>query len=182
MRLILLDRDGVLNEERAGCVLRPEELRLIPGAAAALARLNRAGLPVALVTNQSAVGRGLISPRELDAIHEHLAGTLAAAGAWLDLILAATEKPDALPSRRKPAPDMLREAAAHFGVSPDQAVMIGDDLRDVEAAASAGCARILVRTGKGAALAASGVPAELQPVAIAADLAAAVELVLDGQA
>lgn len=179
MRLVLTDRDGVLNEDRPEGVRRPEELALIPGAAGALRRLNRAGIPVALVTNQSAVGRGLISAAELEAIHRRLEAELAdAANARLDLILYAPEAPERAAPRRKPAPDMLLEAMARFGVAAEEAVMIGDDLRDLEAAAATGCRRILVRTGKGAALAAAGLPARLQPVELCDSFAAAVDRLL----
>jgi D-glycero-D-manno-heptose 1,7-bisphosphate phosphatase len=178
MRLVLTDRDGVLNEDRPEGVTHPDQLRLIAGAAAALRRLNRAGVPVACVTNQSVVGRGVISAAELAAIQARLEAELAAAGARLDLILVAPDAPERAGPRRKPAPGMLLEALERFQVMPDEAVMIGDDLRDLEAAAAAGCRRILVRTGKGAALAASGLPERLQPVQLCDSFAAAVDRLL----
>jgi D-glycero-D-manno-heptose 1,7-bisphosphate phosphatase len=178
MRLVLTDRDGVLNEDRPEGVTHPDQLRLIAGAADALRRLNRAGIPVACLTNQSAVGRGVIGAPELQAIHARLTAELAAAGARLDLILIAPDAPERAGPRRKPAPGMLLEALDHFRVSADEAVMIGDDLRDLEAAAAAGCPRILVRTGKGAALAAAGIPERLQPVRLCDSFAAAVDRLL----
>ena len=178
MRLVLTDRDGVLNEDRPEGVTHPDALRLIPGAAEAVRRLNAAGVPVACVTNQSAVGRGLISARELEAIQAKLTSDLAAMGARLDLVLVATDAPERPGPRRKPAPGMLLEALDRFRVAPEQAVMIGDDLRDLEAAVAAGCRRILVRTGKGAALAAAGVPERLQPVQLFDSFAAAVDRLL----
>ena len=178
MRLVLTDRDGVLNEDRPEGVRRPEELALIPGAAAALRRLNRAGIPVALITNQSAVGRGWISAAELAAIHRRLERELAHAAARLDLILCATDAPAQAGPRRKPGPGMLLEAMTRFGVAAADAVMIGDDLCDLEAAAAAGCRRILVRTGKGAALAVAGVPGRLEPVELCDNFATVVERLL----
>jgi D-glycero-D-manno-heptose 1,7-bisphosphate phosphatase len=178
MRLVLADRDGVLNEDRPLGVRSPGEIALIPGAAKGLRRLNLAGIPVALVTNQSAVGRGLMSPAELEAIQDRLEAALNAAGAYLDLILVARDAPERASPRRKPAPGMLLEALAWFAVSPEDAVMIGDDLRDLEAAAAAGCRRILVRTGKGAELAAAGIPEHLQPVELCDSFAAAVDTLL----
>ena len=87
VRLVLADRDGVLNEDRPNGVRRPQELVLLPGAAEAVRRLNEAGIPIALATNQSIVGRGLITASELDAIHQRLQSELARlAGAKLDLI------------------------------------------------------------------------------------------------
>lgn len=178
MRLVLTDRDGVLNEDRPGGVRHPDELRLLAGAADALRRLNQAGIPVALVTNQSAVGRGLLSPAGLRAIQDRLVAELAGAGARLDLILIAPDHPERAGPRRKPGPGMLLEALAYFHVAPEEAVMVGDDLRDLEAAQAARCRRILVRTGKGAALAAAGIPEALQPVGVCADFAAAVDSLL----
>jgi D-glycero-D-manno-heptose 1,7-bisphosphate phosphatase len=179
MRLVLTDRDGVLNEDRPEGVRRPEELRLIAGAAEALARLNRAGIPVALVTNQSAIGRGLLDEAGLEAIHRRLQTELAAAaGARLDLILVAPDPPERAGARRKPGAGMLLEAMARFHVAAEDAVMIGDDLRDLEAAAAAGCRRILVRTGKGAALADAGLPESLQPVELRRSFADAVDRLL----
>jgi D-glycero-D-manno-heptose 1,7-bisphosphate phosphatase len=178
MRLVLADRDGVLNEDRPEGVQRPQDLRLIPGAAAAVRRLNAAGIPVALVTNQSAVGRGVFGWADLEAIQARLEEALAAEGAKLDLVLVAPDAPERAGPRRKPAPGMLIEAMERFSVAPSDTVMIGDDLRDLEAAAAAGCRRILVGTGKGARVAAAGVPEWLQPVLLCDSFAGAVDLLL----
>lgn len=179
-RLVLLDRDGVLNADRPDSVKTPDELKMLPGAAAAVARLNAARLKVALVSNQSVVGRGIIGQEMLDRIQDRLRDALARDGARLDLVLLCTDPPWAATERRKPGPDMLREAIRRFSLSPGEAVMVGDSLTDLQAAARAGCARILVRTGKGAATQAAGVPADVLPVAVCADLAAAVERILGG--
>ena len=178
-RLVLTDRDGVLNEDRPEGVRSPEELRLIEGSAEALARLNRAGIPVAVVTNQSGLGRGVLDEAGLTAIHRRLEAALAeAAGARLDLILVAPDAPERAGPRRKPGPGMLLEALARFQVGAENAVMIGDDLRDLEAAAAAGCRRILVRTGKGARLADAGLPERLRPVELCRSFADAVDRLL----
>jgi D-glycero-D-manno-heptose 1,7-bisphosphate phosphatase len=178
MRLVLADRDGVLNEDRPEGVQRPQDLQLIPGAAAAVRRLNAAGIPVALVTNQSALGRGLIGWNELEAIQARLEAELAAEGARLDLVLVAPDAPERAGPGRKPAPGMLLEAMERFRVAPADAVVIGDDLRDLEAAAAAGCRRILVETGKGARIAETGIPERLQPVQVCDSFARAVDLLL----
>lgn len=172
--LVLIDRDGVLNEERADFVKSPQELHMIPGAAEAVARLNETGHIVAVVTNQSVVGRGLIDEAMLARIHETLREALRQAGARLDLILACTDPPWAAGPRRKPAPGMLSEAIRHFRTSAEDTVMIGDSLRDLEAAAAVGARRILVRTGKGALTQAQGLPAKILPVCVYNDLAEAV--------
>lgn len=178
MKLVLLDRDGVLNQDRADFVKNPGELVMIPGSAAAVARLNRAGIKVAVCTNQSCVGRGIIGPDMLDRIHDSLRDHLAAAGGHVDLLLHAPDAPDAATDRRKPGPGMLREALAQLRVAPHDAVMIGDNLIDLQAAVTAGVARILVRTGKGAAMQARGLPAEVLPVTVRTDLADAVDRLL----
>ncbi len=150
-RLVLLDRDGVLNQDRDDYIKSPDELVLLPGAVAAVARLNRAGLKVAVVTNQSVVGRGIIAPAQLDEIHAALAARLAAGGAALDALFFAPDAPERATARRKPGPGMLLEAMARFSVAPADTMMIGDQPTDADAAERAGVAFILVRTGKGRA-------------------------------
>lgn len=180
MELVLLDRDGVLNEDRPGAVRAPDQLVMVPRAAAAVARLNRAGVPVAVVTNQSAVGRGLVDAAMLERIHERLRAHLAREGAHVDALLVAPEAPEDAGPRRKPAPGMLREALERFGAAPERSPMIGDQLRDLEAAAALCCPRILVLTGKGRATRADGFPARVRPVAVYEDLWAAVDALLAG--
>ena len=177
--LVLLDRDGVLNQDRTDYVKNPGELVMIPGAAAALARFNQAGHRVVVVTNQSCVGRGLLAPEMLERIHYHLRHELALAGARLDDLLVATEPPWQPSPRRKPAPGMLREALAKHRMPASDAVMIGDSLVDIEAAAAVGCRRILLRTGKGGATLAAGIPRDLLPVAVYDDLAVAADALLE---
>jgi len=178
MKLVLLDRDGVLNEDRADFVKHPGELVLIPGVGEAVARLNRAGIKVAVVSNQSAVGRGIISSEMLEQINSRLKTELAASTARIDLFLVCTDAPGQPSERRKPAPGMLREALSHFRLRPADAVMIGDQLSDLRAAQAAGVARFLVRTGKGAQTQAQGLPADILPVSVYDSLmAAAVSLV-----
>ncbi|MEX2642974.1 MAG: HAD-IIIA family hydrolase [Acetobacterales bacterium] len=178
LRLVLLDRDGVLNVDRPKSVRSPEELEMLPGAAAAVARLNRAGVRVAVVTNQSVVGRGLIDAAMLERIHERLSGALATSGAHLDALLSCPDHPDRPTPRRKPGPGMLQEALAAFGAEAAETPMVGDALRDLQAAAAAGCPRILVRTGKGAETEAAGLPEAVRPVACFDDLSAAVDSLL----
>jgi D-glycero-D-manno-heptose 1,7-bisphosphate phosphatase len=176
--LILLDRDGVLVEEVPNYVKHPGELAMIPGAAAAVARLNRAGHKLAVCTNQSVVGRGIIGLDMLERIHEHLRDQLAREGARLDAIFHCADPPWAATDRRKPGCGMLREALARFRADPAQTPMVGDSLGDMQAALAAGCRRVLLRTGHGAKTQAAGLPPELAPVAVHADLPAFVESLL----
>jgi D-glycero-D-manno-heptose 1,7-bisphosphate phosphatase len=161
--LVLLDRDGVLNEDRDDYVKSPAEVVMIPGAGAAVARLNALGHKVAVCTNQAAVGRGVISAEMLERINQTIRERLARDGGRIDALLFCTDPPWAASDRRKPGPGMLREA-----------VMIGDTVTDMQAAKAAGVRRILVRTGKGRRTLAEGVPPDLLPVAVHEDLRAAV--------
>jgi D-glycero-D-manno-heptose 1,7-bisphosphate phosphatase len=176
--LILLDRDGVLNEDRPDHVKTPDELIMIPRAGEAVARLNQAGHKVALVSNQSGVGRGLYDEAMLARIQEKLAQGLRAAGGHLDATFICPDAPWAASERRKPGAGMLGEAMSRFRAGPQETVMIGDALRDLEAAAKAGVRRILVRTGKGAATQGAGLPAHVLPVEVRENLWDAVEALL----
>ncbi len=176
----MLDRDGVLNEDCADYVKHPGELVMIARAGEACALLNRAGVKIAVVSNQSVVGRGIISADMLVRIHEKLRGEIAREGGGrIDLLLTCTDAPDVRSERRKPAPGMLREALAHFRIPPSEAVMIGDQVSDLIAARAAGVAPVLVRTGKGAELQAQGLPQDILPVSVYDSFYAAVENLLD---
>jgi D-glycero-D-manno-heptose 1,7-bisphosphate phosphatase len=178
MKLVMLDRDGVLNEDRADYVKHPGELVMIPGAAEACAALNRAGVKIAVVSNQSAVGRGIVSTEMLERIHDKLRQELFAQGGRIDLLLTCTDVPGRESARRKPQPGMLREALAHFRLAASEAAMIGDQLSDLQAGRAAGVTPILVRTGKGAQLLAQGLPQDILPVSVYDSLLAAVERLL----
>ena len=175
-----MDRDGVLNTDRPDSVKSPGEFILLPGAAGAVARLNEAGVKVAVVTNQSIVGRGIIDEDMLARIHEKMRDELARAGARIDALLVAPEALGGHGQRRKPAPGMLREALSRFAAPAGESPMIGDALRDLQAAAALGCPRILVRTGKGTATQAEGLPDAVLPVSVREDLSDAVDCILAG--
>ncbi len=179
--LILLDRDGVLNEDRADHVKSPDQLSMIPRAAEAVARLNHAGHKVALVTNQSGLGRGLYDQTMLARIHDKLNGELRSKGGHLDAIFICPDAPWEASERRKPGAGMLREAMSRFRMSAAETVMIGDAARDLEAAVKAGVARILVRTGKGAATQSEGLGRTVLPVRVCDDLWYAVEMLLGSE-
>lgn len=149
-RLILLDRDGVLNVDSPHFVRSADEWVPIPGALAAVAALKQAGYLVGVCTNQSGVGRGLFSEETLGKIHGKLHEALRSMDAGLDDLRYCPHAPDAGCNCRKPAPGMLLEAMAALGVEPEDTIFVGDAIRDVEAAHAAGCAAALVRTGKGA--------------------------------
>jgi D-glycero-D-manno-heptose 1,7-bisphosphate phosphatase len=168
--LVLLDRDGVINRDAAEGILHVDDFHPFQQALEAIALLSRAGYKIAICTNQSAVGRGRLSPEMLNAIHHKLQTAVAETGGRIDAIYVAPEAPEHATPRRKPGPGMLQEALAGFGASAAQTFMVGDMLRDIEAAHAAGCKKILVRTGKGAQTLAKGIPPQLEPVIVVENL------------
>jgi D-glycero-D-manno-heptose 1,7-bisphosphate phosphatase len=173
--LVLLDRDGVINRDAKPGILSVEQFQFLPGAIDAIAALTRAGFTIAICTNQSAVGRHIISQKTLDDIHAHMLAAIRAGGGNIERIYVATDTPEAPTARRKPGPGMLEEALHDFKAHAHLTPMVGDMLRDMEAAHAAGCPRILVRTGKGIHTYERGIPPHLEPVTHVADLAAAAE-------
>lgn len=151
-----LDRDGVLVEER-GYITQAAQLRLLPGAAQAVRELRDQGLAVVMVSNQSAVARGLLRPAELDELHRALRAMLAEGGAVLDGVYACPHHPEGVVAElrlscacRKPAPGLLRQAARELDLALDaRSVLAGDQWTDLQAAQAAGVRGVLVRTGKG---------------------------------
>lgn len=176
--LVLLDRDGVINHDRLDSVKSIAEWELIPHAPSAIAMLKQAGFKVAVITNQSIVGRGVISMPELDAIHNHMQHQLAEQGAAVDAIYVCPDAPDAPTIRRKPSPGMVHEALRDFEAEAAQTPMIGDALTDLQAAANAGCPRYLVLTGKGVSVRDAGIPSELLPVRITAHIGEAAQQIV----
>jgi len=143
-RAVFLDRDGVLNEDRDDYVKSAEEMRLIPGAGRALARLRDAGYLCVLITNQSPVGRGIFTHEWLAGIHECLIERLLAEGGDLDDIEYCPHRPDEQCDCRKPRPGMLLRAIAKHGVAPARSFMVGDKESDVAAGKAAGVRTIRV--------------------------------------
>jgi histidinol-phosphate phosphatase family protein len=145
-RAVFVDRDGVVNHD-VGHLTSVSQLTLFPDAAPALARLNRAGIAVVLVTNQSVIGYGELDLRGLARIHRELRRRLGAGGARIDAIYVCPHRPADGCSCRKPAPGLLLRAAGRHGISLPASVMIGDRPKDLEAASRARCGRrILVTT------------------------------------
>lgn len=187
---VFLDRDGTIIED-ADYLVHPDQTRLIPGAAAALRRLNDLRIPVVIVTNQSAVARGLASETDVAAVNQRLRDLLAAVGAHFDGVYYCPHHPDIgePPYRRacdcrKPLPGLLQRAARELGLNLAASAMIGDNLRDLEAGAAAGCAMLmLVRTGHGLIDEAKAKAARFPtPAFICDDLAVAVEQFLSHRA
>ncbi len=176
--LVLLDRDGVINRDAKVGILRVEDFHILPRVPEAIAALTKAGFRIAICTNQSAIGRGQLREETLGAMHALLQREVQKHGGHIDLFLHAPDTPERPTLRRKPGPGMLLEAMQQFAAVPAQTPMVGDMLRDLEAAQAAGCPRILVRSGKGAHTVEQGIPPALAPVTVVDDLFAAVEHIL----
>lgn len=149
MKLVILDRDGVINFDSAQFIKSPEEWKPIPGSLEAIARLNQAGYRVVLATNQSGVGRGLFDMATLNAIHEKMYKLLSQYGGRIDALFYCPHAADSKCACRKPNSGMFEEIANRFNVDLKGVPAIGDSLRDLQAGAAMGCVPILVRTGKG---------------------------------
>lgn len=178
MKLVVLDRDGVINYDSKAYIKSEREWEPIPGSLEAIARLNNAGVTVAIATNQSAIARGLCNLDDLNAIHQALRSRLNAVGGRVEVIAFCQHAPDEGCDCRKPKSGLLREIRRRTGISLNDAPVIGDSRRDLDAAASVGARPILVRTGKGADTE-RHLPSAFADIAIFDDLAAAVDGLLD---
>ena len=148
-RLVILDRDGVINEERLDYIRSVNQWRPLPGSLDAIASLCRAGLAVAVATNQSGVGRGYLSAGELDAIHATMQAAVRDAGGALAGVFHCPHTPADRCRCRKPLPGLLEQIEAAVGLPVSGEYMVGDSMRDLEAASAAGARPALVRTGFG---------------------------------
>ncbi len=177
---VFLDRDGVLNDQTA-FVNTPDDFRLLPGTAAAIRRLNEAGIPVIVVTNQGGIALGYLTEDDLAAIHQRMAELLAAEGAHVDKVYSCPYYPNGTIPRyskdspdRKPGTGMLERARDELGVDLCKSYLVGDATTDILAGNRAGCTTILVQTG----FAGKDAKALAEPDHTAADLGAAVDLIL----
>lgn len=159
MKLIILDRDGVINQDSDLYIKSVAEWRPIPGSAEAIARLNHAGYRVVVATNQSGISRGLFDTATLNLMHDKMHKLVAQAGGRIDAVFYCPHKNDDHCACRKPAPGMFEEIAKRFRMSLAGVPAVGDSLRDLVASAALGCQPMVVRTGKGAkTVAAGGMP------------------------
>lgn len=177
-KLIILDRDGVINYDSDNYIKSPDEWRPLPGSLAAIAKLKHAGYCVAVATNQAGIARGLYDETMLNRIHQKMQDELAAYQAKIDAIFYCPHRPEDQCTCRKPKTGLFEKIAAHFNTSLKTIYYIGDKAIDVEAGHRAGCSPILVKTGYGAQTLANN-PALNVPVF--ADLAAAVNAILNNE-
>lgn len=149
MRLLVLDRDGVINEERPDFVKNAEEWVPYPRSIAAISRLTQAGFHIVIATNQSGLGRGKFDNQALHAMHTKMHRLVGQAGGQIDAIFYCPHTPDAQCACRKPQPGMLLDIANRYQVAPNTLTMVGDSLRDIEAITAVDGQGILVLTGNG---------------------------------
>lgn len=176
---VFLDRDGVIIENRADYVKSLAEVKFLPGAREALARLARRDCLIVIVTNQSAIGRGRLTREASDAINAYVREQIVAAGGRIDGLYLCPHRPEDGCPCRKPAPGMLLEAARDLGIDLAASVMIGDAVTDVLAAQAAGVKPILVLTGLGETQAQALARAKLNHTLTVRDLATAIEQLSD---
>ncbi|MDP1765508.1 MAG: D-glycero-beta-D-manno-heptose 1,7-bisphosphate 7-phosphatase [Methylotenera sp.] len=185
MKLVILDRDGVINQDSANFIKNPNEWIPIAGSLEAIALLNQSGFRVAIATNQSGVSRGLFDMATLNSIHDKMHRELAQVGGRIDAIFYCPHAADEHCHCRKPESGMIEEIGLRFSMELSSVPAVGDALRDLQAFASAGCQPILVRTGKGeATLAASLQDADKALPAntwVCADLAEAAQRIIAEQ-
>jgi D-glycero-D-manno-heptose 1,7-bisphosphate phosphatase len=171
MKLVVLDRDGVINADSEHYIKRPEEWMPIGGSLEAIARFTQKGFRVVVATNQSGVGRGLFDMAALNAIHDKMHKAVNQLGGRIDAVFFCPHAQDAGCACRKPQPGMLLAIAERFNVALSGVAAVGDSLRDLQAASAAGARPVLVLTGKGEqTLNAGGLPAGAE---VHRDLAAA---------
>ena len=149
MKLIILDRDGVINEDSDNYIKSPDEWVPIPGSLDAIARLNHAGYSVAIASNQSGIARGLFSLETLAAMSVKMNELLSPMGGRIDAFLFCPHGPGDGCDCRKPRPGMLTEIGNRFQTSLDNVFFVGDNINDVTAARAAGAQPVIVKTGKG---------------------------------
>ena len=150
MKLVILDRDGVINYDSPSYIKSPDEWKPIPRSLDTIARLTQADYRVVVATNQAGVGRGLIEMATLNAIHDKMHRAVAQAGGRIDAVFYCPHDMEANCNCRKPKPGLLEDIGRRFNTSLKDVPCIGDALRDLQAAVAVGAAPILVLTGKGA--------------------------------
>ena len=178
VKLVILGRDGILNDFRDDHVKAPEEWSPIAGALEAVSRLNHAGWHVVVATNQSGIGRGMIDMASVNAVHAHMLKQLQLAGGRIDAVFFCPHTPEDGCDCRKPQPGLMREIGKRYGIDLKQVPMVGDTLRDLQAAQASGCEPHLVCSGRAAGLDAQQIQALVDQVPgtrVHADLAAFAE-------
>jgi D-glycero-D-manno-heptose 1,7-bisphosphate phosphatase len=168
--LIVLDRDGVINRDSTTFIKTPDEWVSLPGSPEAISQLNKAGFTVIVATNQSGIGRGLLSLQDLEKIHDKMNTVVTTAGGHIDAIFFCPHLPDENCDCRKPKTGLLKKIARQYGCDAADLIIVGDSLRDLQAAWAFGATAILVRSGNGLSTE-QNLPTD-QHIEVFADLAA----------
>lgn len=183
MKLVILDRDGTINVQRDDFIKAPEEWEALPGALEAIARLNHAGWHVVVASNQSGLGRGLFDVAALNAMHAKMNKQLGAVGGRIDAVFYCPHSPEESCVCRKPLPGLFEQIGERYGVDLRLVPTAGDNLRDMQAGAAAGCEPHLVLTGQGARHRGQMLPPEYpQGTLVHEDLAAFATFILEREA
>jgi D-glycero-D-manno-heptose 1,7-bisphosphate phosphatase len=149
-KIVFLDRDGVINHDSPNYIKSWSEFRFLPGSIEAIKRLHLNGFAVIIITNQSAVNRGMISQAELENMHTRMNAAVESGGGKITDIFYCPHTPDEGCGCRKPKPGLIRMAQEQYRIDLSNACMAGDSAKDIECARNAGCGRsVLVRTGNG---------------------------------
>ena len=180
-RALFLDRDGVINEDQKDYVKSWEEFRYIKGVRKALKEIHQAGVPVVVITNQSIIGRGMVTEAELSVIHDRMLKGVKKAGGELLKVYYCPHHPDDHCSCRKPRIGMLKKATRDLNLDLKKCLFVGDALKDIQAGNRAGCRTVLVQTGQGAESLKKilGGKTSIQPDWVCDSLPAATPLILD---
>lgn len=174
MKVIVLDRDGVINEESDAYIKSADEWIPLPGSLEAIARLNHAAYRVVVASNQSGLARGLFSIDDLNAIHRKMQRALSLLGGHVDAVFFCPHSPDASCRCRKPATGLLEDIGTRLQVEMTGIPVVGDSWKDIQTARGVGAQPVLVLTGRGQETFASH-RSDMEDVAVFADLAAAVD-------
>ncbi|HUP06077.1 MAG TPA: D-glycero-beta-D-manno-heptose 1,7-bisphosphate 7-phosphatase [Caldimonas sp.] len=184
LKLVIVDRDGTINEDRDDYVKSPDEWVPIAGSLEAIARLNHAGWHTVVATNQSGLARGLFDTAALNAVHLKMNQALSRVGGRIDAVFFCPHGPSEGCRCRKPLPGLFEVIADRYGVALESVPMVGDSLRDLQAGAAVGCRTHLVRTGKCAKLSqpeVESLAAQIPGTTVHADLAAFAEHLIQGE-
>jgi histidinol-phosphate phosphatase family protein len=178
---LFLDRDGVINENREDYVKSWEEFRFIKGVRPALQNIHQAGIPVVVITNQSVIGRGLVTEGELAVIHDRMGKAIQISSGRITKIYYCPHHPDDRCQCRKPRIGLLKKAAQEMDLDLKKCVFVGDTLKDIQAGNRAGCQTLLVQTGQGkeSLVKILARKTRIQPDWVCASFAAATPLILD---
>lgn len=179
MGTVFLDRDGVINRNRPGDYVKSwDEFQFLPGARQAIARLTTAGYRLIVVTNQACVGKEIVSWAAMQEIHARMLEEIARAGGWIEAVLCCPHLANAGCGCRKPAPGLLTRAHEEYGIDLTRAVLVGDSVTDVQAAAAVDMPAIMVLSGHGRMADLESRSLSCRP---ALDLGHAAQLILDGE-